>query len=240
MACIEIDKGNATVAYEIGRLSRKLKKHEQALSFLQLAYELDPVNRWIALELAEYYKELGIYGQATSIYENLVAQDPANVGDHYELAQLYYGQNRLEDCLEELNTIEVFLGINQELSSQKKDIYLLLDDMENAEAEMVKLAEAFPANLEYKGLLAQFYMANEKYPEATVLYREMIQADPDDPRAHLDLANLYRQQEKFDSSYYHLKIALANPSLDVDTKVQVIFSILQLSGPRWIGFTPIK
>jgi tetratricopeptide (TPR) repeat protein len=229
-ACFKLDNNNATVAYEIGRISRKLKQHEQALTHLQKAYELDPTNRWIALDLAEYYKELGIYEQATTIYERLVEQDPTRVGDHYELAQLYYGQNRLADCLTELNAIEVLVGINEELSSQKKDIYLMLDDVESAEQEMTKLTMAFPANLEYKGLLAQFYTANEKYPEAIALYREMIEADPDDPRAHLDLANLYRQQEVFDSSYHHLKIALANPALDVDRKVQVILSILQLSG----------
>lgn len=57
----------------------------------------------------------------------------------------------------------------------------------------------------------------------------MLAVNPNDPRAHLDLANIYKRQKKYDASYQHLKIALASPELDVDNKIQVLLSFFQLS-----------
>lgn len=227
--CFKIDPKNATVVFEIGRIYKKMGKPTEALDNLEKAYKLDKQNTWIALELAGYCKELGMFDKAISIYENLAKASPENLNHHYELAQLYFGQGRLKDCLTQLNLIEKTVGINEELSAQKKDIYLMLNDLDGAERELQKLCDADPDNIEFLGILAQFYVGNDMPEMAIACYTKMIDIDPTDPRAHLDLANIYRQQDEWAKSYENLKIAIASPTLPVDNKIQVLYSFFQLS-----------
>ncbi len=229
LECYKIDDTNPTVAFEIGRLYLEMSDANNAKRFLNAAYVLDPKNKWIALEYANFCIKIGDYETASAIYENLVAKNAENVAYKFELAQLYYNQQQFEKCIKTLNEVEAITGINEELSQQKKEMYLLLDDEENAQKELEKLVAAFPANIEYLGILAQFYTANERTEEAIKTYEKMLTMDPNDPRAHLDLANIYKRQKKFDDSYQHVKIALASPDLDVDNKIQVLLSFFQLS-----------
>jgi len=222
MACSKIDPDNAVVAFEIGRIFKKTGKPTEALAFLEKAYALDRQNTWIALELAAYYKELGMFDEAIAIFEHLANTPPENLSYHYELAQLYFNQGLLKDCLIQLDMIEANVGINEELSNQKKDIYLMLNDLDGAEHELEKLSASEPDNIEYLGMLAQFYVGNDMLEKAIACYNRMMAIDPTDPRAHLDLANIYRQNEDWAKSYEHLKIAMASPVLPVDNKIQVL------------------
>ena len=229
LACGKIDPKNATIPYELGRLYKKTGRPTEALSYLEKAYSLDKKNQWITLELASYQKELGMLDAATKLYEELAANNPADLGNHYELAQLYFSKSRYKDCLKQLNLIEAQVGVNEELSEQKKDIYLILNDLTGAERELQNLSDAYPDNIEYIGLLAQFYVGNDEPEKAIACYNRMLAIDPNDPRAHLDLANIYRQQDDWAKSYTHLKIAMASPNLPVDNKIQVLYSFYQLS-----------
>jgi len=227
--CFKIDESNATVPYEMGRIFVLKKDAQNAQLYLKEAYKLDPNNKWVALELGDFYQKIGNYGQAATIYETLVENYPENIPYKFELAQLYYGLKQLKECIKVLNQIEALTGVSEELAQQKKEIYLLLDDEESAQRELEKLVAAFPANIEYLGVLAQFYTANEEPEKAIEIYKRMFVLAPDDPRGHLDLANIYKRQKKYDLSVQHLKIALASPALEVDNKVQVLYSFYQLS-----------
>jgi tetratricopeptide (TPR) repeat protein len=229
LACAKIDPTNATVPYEIGRLYKKTGKPTEAFAYLEKAHNLDKTNIWITLELAAYQKEFGMLDEATKLFEELATANPEELAHHYELAQLYFSSGKYKECLKQLNLIEAQVGPNEELSAQKKDIYLMLNDLEGAERELQKLSDAYPENIEYLGMLAQFYVGNEMPEKAIACYTKMIALDPTDPRAHLDLANMYRQQNDLAKSYEHLKIAMASPNLPVDNKIQVLYSFYQLS-----------
>jgi tetratricopeptide (TPR) repeat protein len=229
LECNKIDEENASVCFEIGRIYAAKKDVQNARVFFGKAYELDPDNKWIALETANFSIAIGDLKNATTIYEKLVQEYPEDISFKFELAQLYYNQKQFKKCIGVLNEVEVLLGSNEELSNQKKDIYLLLDDVVGAQNELEKLVATYPANVEYLGLLAQFYAANEEPDKALKTYRKMLVLAPTDPRAHLDLANIYKRQNQYDSSFVHLKIALVSPDLNIDNKIQVLFSFFQLS-----------
>lgn len=229
LECYKIDDENASVAFELGRIYAANKDAIYAQEYLNRAYELAPDNKWIAIELANFGIAIGDYKLSTTIYEKLVAEYPDQIDIKFELAQLYYNQQEFTKCIKTLDDIEVLIGVNEELSNQKKDIYLLQDDEVGAQKELEKLVAAFPENIEYLGLLAQFYTANEQPEKARETYKKMLAMAPNDPRAHLDLANIYKRQSNYDSSFYHLKIALASADLGIDNKIQVLYSFFQLS-----------
>ena len=227
MACYKLDPKNPSVAFELGKLLYKSGRQEEGLRFLEEAHVLEPSNQWMSVELANVYQVSGKTKEAAEILESLCQNYPDNLSYKYDLAQLYFAQKKYKACINTLDEIEVVTGVNAELTNQKKDIYLLLNDVEGAQREMQRLVATFPANLDYRGALARFYLANDASDKAISEYREMIAMAPNDPRAHLDLANVYRQLNQYDSSYHHLQVAMASPVLDIDAKVQVLYSFYQ-------------
>lgn len=228
-ACSKLDKENTTVIFEIGKLLLQTGQKSEAIGYLEQARLLDAENTWIARELVTAYQTSGNLADATTLLVQLCTIQPDKIGLKYELAELYYQQKAYKACIDVLNEIETLIGINPEIISQKKDIYLLLNDADAAERELLKLVKSFPANNEYKGTLAHFYVVNKQTDKAILLYREMIADAPNDPRAHLDLANLFQRNNQFDSSYFHLKKAMASSDLEVDAKLKVLYSFLRSS-----------
>lgn len=229
MNCLSIDKNHAAVLYEVGRIHMAQGSNKDGIIFLQRAHQYAPDNRWMAQELAMAYQKAGLVTEAIEVYITLNKKYPENVNYLFELAQLYYQQQKFTDCLKALNQIEDLLGVSEELIVQKKDIYLMLNDLQGAARELEKLINSSPANIEYIGILAQFYASNDEPEKAIPLYERMIEIDSNDPRPHLDLSKIYQRQNKFDLSFSHLKIAMASPDLDADNKIQVLYSFYQLS-----------
>lgn len=227
LECYKIDPTNATINFQLGKLYLAGNDQEKGGKYFAEAYRLDPENKWIGIALAQYYQQSGQIDQAILVYAALAKVHPHEVDFQFELAKLYYEQKQYKQCLNVLNDLEMVMGITPELSNQKKDIYLLLDDENGARKELEKLVQAFPMSIEYMGALAQFYAANGYTDAAIRTYNQMLELEPNDPRAHMDLANIYRKNENFDKSVYHLKIAMASTQLDVDMKMKVIYSFLE-------------
>jgi tetratricopeptide (TPR) repeat protein len=229
MQCLNIDKNNATVLFEVGRIYVAQGNLTQGINYLKQAHAGDLENRWIAQQLAEVYKNAGMIKEATDMYAHLHKLQPENVNYLFEQAQLYFSMQNWKECLKALDAIEAIVGPSEEIIVQKKDIYLMLNDVAGAEKELTKLVKQSPNNIEYLGILAQFYIANDKGKDALAIYEKMLELSPNDPRAHLDLSKIYRDKKETDKSYYHLKTAMASPDLDIDNKIQVLYSFYQLS-----------
>lgn len=225
--CHKIDPENATVNFQLGKLYLVANELKDGERFLKEAYRLDQNNKWIGSALAQYYQQTGQPNEAVNVYSQLIQAHPEEVDFQFELAKIYFEKKKYKDCIKVLNGLEVLMGINPELSNQKKDIYLLLDDEDGARKELEKLVEAYPMSIEYMGALAQFYNANGFSDAAIRTYNRMLELNPKDPRAHLDLANIYRNQGAYDTSVYHLKIAMASPQLEVEMKMKVIYSFFE-------------
>jgi tetratricopeptide (TPR) repeat protein len=224
-----IDEENATVSYELARIYANEGQKDEAVYFGERAVEGDPQNEWFLLLLSQIYGGFNMTGQQMALLQKLVALDTANPDYRYELAMSSLRNEETRRSIAHLDTLEKMVGINELITDQKKNIYLSLGELENAALEIEKLIEAYPRNMDYYGTLAQLYRANGFDEEAYNIFREMMKINPEDPRVHLDLAQYYRDLNQFDSSLYHLTIAVKSPDLDIDQKVPMLLSLFELS-----------
>ena len=225
----KMDGTNPTVSYELARIFAQQTNKEEAVYYGELAVEGDPRNEWYLLLLSKIYAGFDMPAQQVDLLKDLVALDTNNPDYHYELAMAHLRNGEPREAIAQLDALEKVIGINEVISDQKKSIYLELGELQNAAIELERLIEAFPRNLNYYGSLAQLYRANGLDEEAFVIYGEMLKIDPEDPRVHLDLANYYKDYDQYDSSLYHLTIAVESPELEIDQKVPVLLSLFDMS-----------
>lgn len=75
------------------------------------------------------------------------------------------------------------------------------------------LIKNFPYTLEYRIALAEFYMQNEKYAEAAVVYSQVVGLEPKNKKANFGLAEAYRIMNKPDMAQkYYNATSILDPS----------------------------
>ena len=220
---------NDAVCFELARIFAELEKSEDALFFAERAAELDTTNKWYSLLLASMYRQFDKPEKEIAVFQRLANQEKTNPDYRYELAMAYLGNGQADKALHELEKLEELIGINEIISDQKKTIYLELGDIESATNEIKKLIKNYPSQIEYYGTLGQIYSVNGMPEEAFKVYQKMLEVDPTDPRPHLDLANYYKEKGDYANSILHLKEAMGSSQLEVDQKIPVLLSLLEVT-----------
>jgi tetratricopeptide (TPR) repeat protein len=223
-----LNKQNATVSFELGQVYLASEQPIKAVEFAERAHKLDRENRWFTLLLVAAYRAAGEIDKEIKTHKKLIEQEPEQEGHYFELSNAYLRANELEKALEPLTETERFMGVNENVVRQKKQIYLQLGDVQGAVGEMEKLIAAYPQNLDYYGTLAKLYEANGFDEEAYQLYQKMLEISPEDPRPNLDLALYYQNRKESVKSIRYLKKAMASPQLEIDRKIPVLLSLFDL------------
>lgn len=215
--------------YELARIEANMNNPAEAIGLSREAVRLNPDNLWYSIFLAELYQLTGNTADAIPIYEEIVVRNPQNPDYLYQLSALYLQAERYTDAIRIYDQLEARTGVSEDVSIQKQKIYLHLNDLPNAEKEILNLIASFPADSRYYGILAEFYLANNMPEKALATYLKIAELDPSNPYVHMSLADYYRKTGNKEKAFEELKLGFANPNLDIDTKVTILLSFYSVN-----------
>jgi tetratricopeptide (TPR) repeat protein len=228
-ALYQKDPSNALVCYELAQLYASDEVEQDAIFYAERAAALEPDNNWyLRLKLSIY----GQFGKSQLLIQSLqeaLAKQPNNEDLRFQLAEAYYRNGNPALAIKELDRLEDLIGLQEEVSNQKKSLYLEIGDLDGARKELEKLIEAYPKKMDYRGALGQLYQANGKPEKAFAVFQSMLEVDSLDPRPHLDLANYHQNNGDFRKSLYHLKKAMQSKQMDMERKIAVLLSLFEAS-----------
>lgn len=227
-ACLKIDAKNAVVNYELAGLYYLESRLSDAEESVKISIEQDSKNEWYRLRYIEILRAQGNKTELINQWKALVDTYPNRLGFKLQLGNVYYEDLQYQNCIDILTEAERLEGVTLDKSAEKRDLYLLLGETDNARAEVEKLSNTYPNNIEYLGVLAMFYGEHGPQEKTEATYLKIIELAPEDPRAHLNLASYYRSIGENEKSVYHLKLALVSPNLDIDPKVRVMMSFYDM------------
>lgn len=226
--CIKLDKDNHASMYELALLDEQQGKYSEALSLIKNAVAHDPKNSWYMIAYAEILKKNKKFNDAVAVYSQLLKYEPDRVDFYYSLGTTQMHAGKYADAIKTYDKLEEQIGISPEISTQKEKLYIKLNKVEKAILELQKLIDAFPQESSYYGMLAELYQANSMNDKAFDTYNKILKMDPDNPYIHLSLADYYRTINDKEKSFQELKSAFKNKDMEVDTKIQILTSYIQL------------
>lgn len=226
--CLKIDPNNAAVNYELAIADLENHRNDLALERAELAVANDSTNYWYFRLLGSIYYQKGETQKRLKTLDKIVSLVPKNPEFRAEYIQALLEAENYTMAIVQLDTLEQIVGPTEKIIEQKKKLYLFLNDANGAAKEIQKLIDLNPKDVNAYGMLAQLYMNENENEKALAIYEKLLQIDPKEPRAHLNLAEYYRSNDEVEKSIFHLKTALRNPDLSIDTKVSVVLTFFKL------------
>ena len=220
--CLKFDPNHAASLYELANIYEFQGKDVMALSHIKRAVEIDDTNIWYSRLLGLVYEKHGLFDEAAKVYDEIVTQHPTDVDAYYDLANAYNTARKLDKAVEVFDRLEQEIGENEETLIQKQRLYIRMGEPEKAIVQLERLIEINPTEPQYYGMLAELYQKQGNDAKALEIYSQLQEIDPNNPYVQLSLADYYKGAGENEKAFEAQKVAFANPSLDIDTKVQLL------------------
>jgi len=141
-------------------------------------------------------------------------------------------QKKYKKSLRTYDELSKQLGITEEIAIQKEKIWLKLNKVNNAEAEIQTLINRYPKEPKYYLLLADIFSANNKPDKAFAIYEKVLQLDSNNGYAQLELAEYYRIKKEEPQAMRYLYSAFQNPQINIDHKVRILAPYFSVIGKQ--------
>jgi tetratricopeptide (TPR) repeat protein len=222
--CKKIDPNSAPVAYELGTINKLLGFNNEALSNAKICAAADLKNEWYQLLLIECYNASKQYSQAIKVRETLIKNFPTKTEFKEDLAIEYALVGQYDKAFKIYDELEKTYGINEQIILNKVKLLKSQRKIKEAELELLKLADSNKGEPRFYGYLADFYIDENNWEKAKIMYDKILTIEPNNPTVNLALHDYYSAQGKDAEAYEYLKKAFQNPDLDVNTKANILNS----------------
>jgi len=179
--------------YNLGNLSAKLNRTEEAIRNYRAAIKIDNLFYPAKVNLAMLYNQLGENDKAEELLREVVAAQPDVYEIAYSLGLLLSEEERYGEAVTYLE--KAVKGMPKHARAHYNLGLLLQQLKRDAEAEvaLLKALELEHKNMDYMYALADYYLKREKFARAKQIAEDMIEKYPANPIGY-DLLNLIKRK----------------------------------------------
>lgn len=218
--CLEINPNSSSAMFELAKIHSGNGDQTSSSLLLEKAINIDPQNKWYKVLLAQIYQQGKQYKKAADLYQQLYALDSENLEYLYMNAALLSSAEKFDQAIVVYNELEKKIGINDQISVEKQQIYQAAGKKKEAQAELQKLIDYNPKEPRYYGLMADYYLSEKDEVNALKYYLKILEIEPDNGFVLFSLTSFYRQKEDKEKAWEYIRKGFQNKSADVETKIQ--------------------
>lgn len=219
----ELNPDNSAVNYYKGYCKLFLAKsdsaHDEAFALMKSHLLVHPEDVIEARRYAMLNIKLGRFDEASDTYRRILKEFPRYTDDKYALARSLTMGKHFGDAIAVYDSLEVSEGITPQISMQKINLYLSLNDTTNALREARRLYETAPNALSNNDIMGHVYQHVGMLDSAYVYYDRMEKIDPNSADAALAKVAYYYEKKDSVQMDKHMYRALTNENMPIEQKV---------------------
>ncbi|MBK7763151.1 MAG: tetratricopeptide repeat protein [Bacteroidetes bacterium] len=220
-------KHNATAHYNLARLQLQKSDRINAEKNALKAFKLDKDNHFFE----EFYIKTLMANRkskkAEEAYTHILSKYPNVVEYRYGKAVLHVITSEYQKAIQEFDLLEKQMGFDEDIVTQKKNLYLRMGDYSSAIHEIRKLKGNEFGTPKYDIMIADIYEENNQSEKAKEIYTQIEKEYPYDPMAQVALARYYLDGENKPGYNQYMKLVMGNKNLDVEKKIAIILPTLR-------------
>jgi tetratricopeptide (TPR) repeat protein len=233
--CLQINPNSSAAMFELAKIHSGNGDMTSSSLLLEKAIKIEPENKWYKVLLAQIYEQGKQFKQAADLYQQLYSLESENLEYLYMNAALLSSAKEYDQAIDAYNNLEKKVGINDQISVEKQQIYQAAGKKKEALAELQKLIDFNPKEPRYYGLMADYYLSEKDEVNALKYYMKILEIDPDNGFVLFSLTSFYREKEDKEKAWEYARKGFLNKSVEVETKIQ--FYLMITAGPDKPFFT---
>lgn len=189
---LQKDPKNHMASYEIAVLSYELNQFQQAYTHAENAVNLDKKSVLYVDFFTKLLYKKGEQAKAAELYDKLIESYPDEKSLYLKSADSWTEAGDKEAAIKVYGNLEKRLGNSPEIFRRKYKLYIESGKEKKGIQELQQLTEKYPKESTYALLLADYFKKNGKTEEATKYYEKVLQADPTNSRANIEMVDILR------------------------------------------------
>lgn len=190
--CLTIDPYASEVYSSLATYYMALEQDSMALASVKKAVELNPKNDTYREQLAITYVNSQQYSEAIETYEQLYANNKERTDVLKSLGQLYEQEKDYDNLLLTLERMEEAEGNSEQITLSKMRIYALKGEKDKEFETLNTLAESHPYDLNYRVMIGNWLLQNNRNDEALAAYQQVMAQEPNNQAVRMSMLDYYR------------------------------------------------
>jgi tetratricopeptide (TPR) repeat protein len=219
---LEIDPQHGAAHYLVAELLYSERQFQAALPHAQAAMKSDKGNVYYHVQLARIQQANNDREASRKTLEAARKQFPQDIDLLIELGQNYLHAKEYRAALGLYDTLLARKGVDPDIIRQKKEIYLYLNEPQQAIAEMLRLVQFYPSVRSYQYELYDLYLQTEQADKARDLLARLYAEDATDAFVLFRMIEAAEQAGDTAQSYELLEKAVGLEEIELDKKVQLL------------------
>lgn len=231
-ATLKEDPTNSASMFELAKLYNQAQQPQAALALAKKAVAIDKTNIWYYFLLADLSTQDGDLNGATKAYQDIIARWPDRYEVYYGLANVLAQQKKINEARQVFRDLEKRIGPSDELVMREYDMLATAGQTAAARDLLEGAIKQHPEEMQYYGMLAEVYESLGDTAKALTLYQQCLALDPDDSMTRISLAQFQYDHGHLKEGFEQLRVAFADPDLDIDPKMQLLLSFMEMTNGR--------
>jgi len=220
---LQMEPSNDAALYQLAELKVSKEDYTNAQGLLENAVAVNPDNKWYWMALTECYEKTNNATKLEGAFKQLIRIDADDTDYRMDYAKVLYYEQKYDDALKVYDqVIKMNGGMDDNVLAGRQKIYLKQGKIDQAAAEAQQMIDANPSEIRYYLLLAELYNSNNFEDKALKVLQTAEKTNPKNPQLHLALADVYREQKKYEDCYNQIELAFQSPDLDIDQEIKII------------------
>ena len=193
--CLDIRPDASEAYYYLAHYYLRMKDSDKALSAFKKASQLEPDNVNYLETLAQMYLQSQDLKSATETFEQLSKAEPDREDILGMLVELYSNdESQYPKAIATLGRMEQLDGMSERISYAKAEFYQKMGNGKAAIAEMKKLADQYPNDLNYRSAYADMLLMNNNEKKAIDIYRGILREEPGNSKVLFSMRTYFKGQ----------------------------------------------
>ncbi len=227
--CLEIRPDAPEAWFMLSDYYAEQDNDSSALQCIEKAAALNPANDTYQERLAMHYIGARNVDAAINTYERLYDGHHSRVDVLAILLELYQHQKDYPNMINTLSRLEQMEGLNEDIALATMQAYERMGNKKMALKTLRRLTAEFPNEENYRVMLGNWLMQNNKQKEAYKIFTSALKKEPDNSYAMESLSDYYVAVGQ-DSLAMQLRTQiLTNRATPVETKVTILQQLIRES-----------
>lgn len=221
--CLDIRPDASETYYYLAHYYLRMKDNNKALAAFKKASQLEPDNVNYLETLAQMYLQSQDLKSATETFEQLSKAEPDREDILGMLVELYSNDDsQYSKAIATLNRMEQLDGMNERISYAKAEFYQKMGNGKAAIAEMKKLADQYPNDLNYRSSYADMLLMNDNEKKAIDIYRGILREEPGNSKVLFSMRTYFKGQGNMVAADSMTVNILTTSNANTDEKIYLL------------------